>query len=74
MRCSHPVKNPKLAQAISDVSWGEITRQLAYKCRWYGRNYREIDIAFLIHNRYIPEPEQLNQQRFNCAAQRRETL
>ncbi|CCH99712.1 Genome sequencing data, contig C326 (fragment) [Microcystis aeruginosa PCC 9717] len=61
MRCSHPVKNPKLAQAISDVSWGEITRQLAYKCRWYGRNYREIDIAFLIHTRYIPEPEQLNQ-------------
>ena len=33
------VKNPKLSQAISDVSWGEITRQLAYKCRWYGRNY-----------------------------------
>jgi putative transposase len=28
------VKNPKLSQAISDVSWGEITRQLAYKCRW----------------------------------------
>ena len=25
------VKNPKLSQAISDVSWGEITRQLAYK-------------------------------------------
>ncbi|GCA91345.1 hypothetical protein MiTa_04713 [Microcystis aeruginosa NIES-4264] len=32
------------------------------------------DIAFLIHKRYIPEPEQLNQQRFNCAAQMRETL
>ncbi|QGZ90117.1 IS200/IS605 family element transposase accessory protein TnpB [Microcystis aeruginosa FD4] len=28
------VKNPKLSQAISDVSWVEITRQLAYKCRW----------------------------------------
>jgi putative transposase len=40
------VKNPKLAQAISDVSWGEITRQLAYKCRWYGRNYIEIDRWF----------------------------
>ncbi len=39
------VKNPKLSQAISDVSWGEITRQLAYKCRWYGRNYIEIDRA-----------------------------
>ncbi|MBD2484433.1 RNA-guided endonuclease TnpB family protein [Planktothrix sp. FACHB-1365] len=40
------VKNRKLAQAISDVSWGEITRQLAYKCRWYGRTYIEIDRWF----------------------------
>ncbi|CCI19145.1 transposase (fragment) [Microcystis aeruginosa PCC 9807] len=40
------VKNPKLSQAICDVSWGEITRQLAYKCRWYGRNYIEIDRWF----------------------------
>ena len=31
-------------------------------------------IAFLIHKRYIPDPEQLNQQRFKCAAQMRETL
>jgi len=40
------VKNPKLAPAISDVSWGEITSQLAYKCRWYGRTYIEIDRWF----------------------------
>jgi putative transposase len=40
------VKNPKLAQAIADVSWGEITRQLEYKCRWYGRTYLEIDRWF----------------------------
>ena len=40
------VKNLKLAPAISDVSWGEITRQLAYKCRWYGRTYIEIDRWF----------------------------
>jgi hypothetical protein len=32
------------------------------------------DIAFLIHKRYIPDPEQLNQQRFKCAAQMREPL
>ena len=31
-------------------------------------------IAFLIHKRYIPDPEQLNQQRFKCAAQMRELL
>lgn len=40
------VKNRKLAHAISDASWGELTRQLAYKCRWYGRNYIEIDRWF----------------------------
>ncbi|MDB9414183.1 hypothetical protein [Microcystis aeruginosa] len=31
-------------------------------------------IAFLIHKRYIPDPERLNQQRFKCAAQMREPL
>ncbi|NJS13155.1 MAG: IS200/IS605 family element transposase accessory protein TnpB, partial [Microcoleus sp. CSU_2_2] len=31
------VKNHKLANAISDASWGELTRQLTYKCQWYGR-------------------------------------
>jgi len=30
------VKNHKLALAISDASWGEIVRQLEYKCNWYG--------------------------------------
>ena len=40
------VKKPKLAQAISDASWAEITRQLAYKCRWYVRTYIEIDRWF----------------------------
>jgi putative transposase len=32
------VKNHKLANAISDASWGELTRQLTYKCQWYGRS------------------------------------
>ena len=31
-------------------------------------------IAFLIHKRYIPDSEQLNQQRFKCDAQMREPL
>jgi putative transposase len=40
------VKNRKLAQAISDASWGELIRQLAYKCQWYGRELIKIDRWF----------------------------
>lgn len=32
------VKNHKLAQAISDVSWAEFKRQLTYKCEWYSKH------------------------------------
>lgn len=32
------LKNRKLSQAISDVSFGELFRQLKYKCEWYGKN------------------------------------
>lgn len=40
------VKNHKLALAISDASWGELIRQLAYKCEWYGRTLVKIDRWF----------------------------
>ncbi len=40
------IKNPKLAKAITDASWGEFTRQLAYKANWMGRTYVEIDRFF----------------------------
>ena len=30
------LKNHHLAQAISDLGWGEFRRQLEYKCIWYG--------------------------------------
>jgi putative transposase len=36
------LKNHKLAQAVSDVSFGEFFRQLAYKCEWYGKNLIKI--------------------------------
>lgn len=36
------MQNHKLAQAISDVGWGEFFRQLKYKCDWYGKTYIEI--------------------------------
>lgn len=40
------VKNRKLALSISDASWGELVRQLEYKCDWYGRNFVKIDRWF----------------------------
>ncbi len=40
------VKNHKLARSISDAAWGELFRQLEYKCEWYGRTLVEIDRFF----------------------------
>ncbi len=40
------LRNHKLAQAISDASWGELIRQLEYKCQWYGRTLVKIDRWF----------------------------
>lgn len=43
LQVKNMVKNPCLANAISDVGWGGITRQLEYKANWYGRNFVQID-------------------------------
>jgi putative transposase len=40
------VKNRKLARSISDAGWSELTRQLAYKASWYGRNFIQLDRWF----------------------------
>ena len=40
------VRNRKLARSISDASWGEMFRQLEYKCDWYGRKLVSIDRFF----------------------------
>jgi putative transposase len=37
------VKNHNLAQAIGDVSFGEIARQLAYKCLWNNKQLDRVD-------------------------------
>lgn len=40
------VKNDSLSQAVSDVSFGEISRQLAYKAKWYGKELIKADMWF----------------------------
>lgn len=40
------LKNHCLAGSISDASWGELKRMLAYKCEWYGRELRVVDRWF----------------------------
>jgi putative transposase len=39
---SNMMKNHNLAQAISDVSWGEFNRMIEYKAEWYGVNILRI--------------------------------
>ncbi len=39
----HILKNHKLALSISDLLWGELIRQLGYKCQWYGRKLIKVD-------------------------------
>lgn len=39
---SNMVKNHNLAKAITDCSWGELTRQLSYKAEWNGKKYVKI--------------------------------
>lgn len=39
-------RKAKLNQAIVDASWGELVRQLRYKCEWYGRSLVVVDRFF----------------------------
>jgi putative transposase len=43
LNVSGMVRNRRLARAISDCGWGELRRQLEYKCERYGRRLIVID-------------------------------
>ena len=43
LRIKNMQKNHCLAQAISDASWGEFTRQLEYKSIWYGVHFAKVN-------------------------------
>jgi putative transposase len=65
------VKNHKLSNSISDASWGELTRQLAYKCQWYGRELVKIDRWFPSSKRcgncgHIVDKMPLNIREWEC--------
>jgi IS605 OrfB family transposase len=65
------VKNKKLAFSISDASWGELVRQLEYKCDWYGRTFVKIDRWFPSSKRcghcgYIVDKLPLNIREWDC--------
>jgi putative transposase len=65
------VKNKKLALSISDASWGELVRQLEYKCNWYGRTFVKIDRWFPSSKRcgycgHIVDKLPLNMREWDC--------
>ena len=65
------VRNHKLARSISDAAWGEMFRQLEYKCEWYGRQLVKIDRFFpsskrCYHCGFVVEKMPLNVRSWDC--------
>ena len=65
------IKNRKLARSIGDASWGEMFRQLEYKCEWYGRKLVTIDRFFPSSKRcnhcgFVMDKLPLNVRSWDC--------
>lgn len=64
-------KNHSLASHIADSAWGEIIRQLEYKCTWYGRELVKVDRWFPSTKRcsdcgHIGESKPLDARQWTC--------
>ena len=46
LKVSNMVKNHKLAQSISSVSWSSFVTMLQYKAEWYGKRVVKVDTFF----------------------------
>ena len=46
LKVKNLLRNHRLARSISDASWGELKRQLAYKVAWHGKRLLEVDTFF----------------------------
>lgn len=53
LNVSGMMRNRKLSQAVSDVSWANFFEILKYKCEWYGKNLIKI-------NRFTPSSKRCN--------------
>ena len=65
------VKNHCLAGAISDVAWGELTRQVKYKSDWNGRSAVQVDRFYPSSKTcfgcgYIHQDLKLSDREWNC--------
>lgn len=71
LQVKNMVKNRHLSNAISDVGWGELVRQLDYKAAWAGRQFVQVDRWYPSSKRchscgFVLESLPLNVRTWDC--------